>query len=47
MAEPLKRRTTRSRSHTLICDDCGKRPMAMESYWCKKCQDKRRKRDRV
>jgi hypothetical protein len=41
MAEPHKRRGSRRRSHTLICEDCGKRPMSGESYYCKKCQDKR------
>ena len=35
----FKRRDNRQRSHTLLCEKCGKRPMAMESWWCKECKD--------
>lgn len=36
--EVLHRRKNRLRSHTLLCENCGERPMAVESWWCKKCQ---------
>jgi len=38
MGEPLERRKNRQRSHSLICEKCGKRLMSKESWFCKRCK---------